>query len=151
MTDDRGTSVTLGYVLALGITVLLVSGLMVAAAGFVEAQQRSTVRSELRVAGEQLAADVTQADRLANTTNGGRVWVRSPLPDRVAGAGYTVNVTHVSGRQYVLTLQATSPSVTVTVGFTSSTPVATETVRGGDVRVRYRSGPDELALEANHA
>lgn len=142
---------TLSYVLALGITVLLVSGLMIAASDFVRDQQRTTVRSELRVAGEQLATDVTQADRLANTTDAGDVRVTSPLPNRVAGVAYTVNVSHAGGDRYLLRLSTDSPPTTVTVGFTTTTDVASATFQGGDVRVRYRPGPDELSLEATDA
>lgn len=139
---DRGTSVTLSYVLTLAIVVALVTGLLVAAGDFVHRQQESTIRAELEVVGEQVAADLAHADRLSNTTGSNTaVRVRSPLPSRVAGESYTVTVNQTDGREHVLTLRTESPAVAVTVGFVSSTPVQNRTVRGGDVRVSYVPGP----------
>ena len=65
MTDDRAVSATLGYVLVIGITTILISGLFLAAGGFVENQHERAIRAELEVVGNRLAADIAAVDRLA--------------------------------------------------------------------------------------
>ena len=51
--DDRAVSTTLGYVLSLAIASILISGLMLATAGFVEGQREQVIRSELEVVGDR--------------------------------------------------------------------------------------------------
>ncbi|MFC7155115.1 hypothetical protein ACFQPA_06550 [Halomarina halobia] len=131
--DDRATSVQIGYTLSLAITAVLISGVLITAGGVVDSRQEQTVRSELTVVGERIAADLMTADRLA-TAGGSEVRVDVSLPARVAGASYRVTVdTSASPPRLVLT--SDDPSVTVTVAFDSTTAVDAGTIAGGDLRI----------------
>jgi hypothetical protein len=140
---ERAVSTPLGYILTLAITTVLVSGLLIAMGGFVDGQRERVVRSELEVVGEQVAADVSAADRLV-VAGGADTTVRAAfrLPARVGGSQYTVDVV-ADGGAYAVRLASVDPDVTVEVGFDSETSVRTSTpVAGGNVVVVYADGPD---------
>ena len=146
--DDRGVSTTLGYVLTLAITTVLVSGLLIAVGGFVSGQNERVTRSELDVVGQRLATDVEAADRLveAGSADGGSnatVVVRSRLPERVAGRTYRVAVNE-SGRGR-LVLSASDPDVSVEVSVVTDVAVANATLGGGPVRIAFDGGKLEVS------
>lgn len=139
--SDRSVSTALGYVLTLGITTILISGLLIAAGGAVEDRREATTRTSLEVAGERLASALMSADRLAGTSGSRTVSVAADLPERIAGTGYEVSVTPGSS---TLVLAADGPEVTVRVRYTATTPVDAVTVRGGDVRIVQSGGSLEV-------
>lgn len=137
---ERALSTAVTYVLTLGMTAVLVSGLLIASGGAVEDRRDSVTRSQLTVIGEQLAADVEAADRLARA-DADRVAVESPLPERVADGGYRVHVA-VEGRN--VTLRLTTDAATVRVPVANETPVRAATLSGDDVEVRLVGGALEV-------
>ncbi|WP_224332167.1 DUF7266 family protein [Haloprofundus halobius] len=145
---DRAVSTTLSYVLALGITGILISGLLVAGGGLVEDQRDRTLENELRVVGQQLAADLETADALAASAPSGTVRLDRRLPSRVVGTSYVVDVVDGDddGEADSIRLSTSSPDVAVTVAFVTRTAVATESVNGGDVRIDYTGS--ELVVES---
>lgn len=142
--SDRGVSTTLGYVLTLTITVILVSGLMVAVGSFVTGQNERVTESELEVVGQRLAAEVEAADRLAEAGGpNATVVVRSRLPESVAGRPYRVAVNRTGTD--ALVLSAEDPDVSVTVHVVTDYPVAEATIGGGAVRVTFDDGKLEVS------
>jgi hypothetical protein len=138
---DRAVSTALGYVLTLGITTILISGLLIAAGGAVEDRRDVTTRTSLEVAGERLAANLMSADRLAETSGARAVSVAADIPARVAGTGYEVSTDPGNS---TLVLAADGPDVTVRVRYETTTPVAAVSVRGGDLRVVLSGGRLEV-------
>ncbi len=142
--SDRGVSTTLGYVLTLTITVILVSGLMVAVGSFVTGQNERVTESELEVVGQRLASEVEAADRLAEAGGpGATVVVRSRLPENVAGRPYRVAVNRTGTDALVLSTE--DPDVSVTVHVVTDHPVADTTLGGGTVRVTFDGGELEVS------
>ncbi|KTG10004.1 hypothetical protein AUR64_10390 [Haloprofundus marisrubri] len=88
--DRRGVSVTVNYVLALGILAILVSGLMVGAGGYLDDQRRATTHDELETIGNRLAAQVAQTDSLSR--GGGEMSVHVERQQRVASGNYRVEL-----------------------------------------------------------
>ncbi|MFC6793890.1 hypothetical protein ACFQFH_05450 [Halobaculum halobium] len=127
--------------LTLGITALLISGLLVAAGGAVEQQREDTTREALEVVGQQLSSRLMAADRLVGA-GGSEVAVRGSYPETVAGTTYSVAVR--SGSPTTIELTATGTRVSVTVAAATRTPVADATVSGGDVTVVYAGGQLEV-------
>lgn len=151
--DDRAVSVAVGYVLGLGIATLLFSVLLIGGSGLIESQTRSVTHDELSVTGQQLAADVSGADRLvrAETSNGGgspsEMSLRTDLPDRVAAGGYTIEITYTDADDTgTIELRSTDPNVVVSVPFRSVEPVRETTIGGGSVETDYEGG--ELVIES---
>lgn len=141
--DDRAVSTMLSYILTLSITAILISGLLLTGGNVVETQQERTAQTELRVIGQQVAADLNAGDRLADATESGQAVVTREYPDRVVGTTYTISIDGSAGE---ILLEAQRFGVRVTVPFVTETPVADTTISGGDVVVTYRSGPDELEV-----
>jgi hypothetical protein len=139
--DGRAVSTAAGYVLSLGITAILVTGLLVAGGGVVEERRDITSHDSLEVVGQRLAANLMTADRLAATSDTTTVAVSVDLPARIAGRGYTVSVDPAGSR---LHLDATASDASVTVAFATSTPVADTSVQGGDVRIVLDGGQLEV-------
>ncbi len=128
---DRGVSTTLSYVLTLGITSILISGLLIGVTGIVDDRQSQTARNALDVVGERVAANMMAADRLAQTGPATTV-VTVRLPDQISNRGYSVEV-NGSSQLIVVTLDGEETSATVR--FANDTNVADTEVLGGDLRV----------------
>mgnify|MGYP006277863621 CR=1 FL=1 len=138
---DRAVSVTVGYVMTLAISTLLLSGLFVAGGSFVESERESAAHGELTVVGERLAADIGTVDRLAaNTASRDDLTVdRSlTLPNRVSGTGYRIRVT-ASDTEGTIALESDGTDAAVEVPFRTSESVAVRnaTVDGGDLEIRW--------------
>jgi hypothetical protein len=145
---DRGVSTALGFVLSLTVTTILISGLLIAGGSLVDGERNQTVRNELRVIGQQMAADLTAADRLARLSDEGTLQIARGFPETVTGARYTVTVSSVGGDAYQLALATRQPDVSVTVGFVSATPVDTGTgFTGGDVVITYDHSVGTLEVQ----
>lgn len=134
--DERAVSVTLGYVLTLGIVTLLLTGLLVASGEFVADQRENVVRDELRVVGQQVAHDLGAADRLVRASEGSpEVSVGRSLPPEVAGSSYAVTL--APGTPATLVLRSSNPVVTVEVLVRVETAVESSSATGGRVAVVY--------------
>ena len=140
--DECGAATTLGYALSLGITSLLVTGLLFTGGTFVEDQRERAVRSELRVVGQQVADGIGSADRLATTTvGGGWVALDRDLPDDIVGSGYRLSLDRLGADDtrpvYELTLESFDPAVTErTRVFSDAAVYAPRDVDGGRVAVQ---------------
>lgn len=139
---DRAVSTALGYALTLSIATLLVTGLLFAGSGYVEDQRDKAIRSELRVVGEQVAADLAAVDQLAQASGTDRVVVQRSLPTRISGSSYTIEV--VNGGDPHLVLMSTDPQQTVEIDLVLETGLAGATVSGGEVRIVYTGGNLEV-------
>lgn len=136
--DDRAVSTTVGYVLALGIVTLLLTGLLFAGTDFVAGQREQTVRNELRVLGQQVADDLAAVDRLVRASDSGTaVTVVLALPEEVTGSAYTIDVDPAAGQPTTLVLQSADPEVTVEVRVRVATGVVASTVTGGEIEIVY--------------
>lgn len=134
MSDDRAASVTINYILGLSITFLLVTGLFIAGGDFVEEQRENSVRTELDVLSEQVAADISMADRLAQSTStNDTVQVRRSLPSRISGVSYTIEVE--GGPDPKLILRTNDPDIEVRTTFTNETDVVVKSLNGGPIVV----------------
>lgn len=143
---DRGVSPVVAYVLTLGISSLLVAGLVIAAGGYVETQREATSRSELRVLGQQVSADIAAADRLTRTEGATEVSISRTLPERVVGSQYSLSVRTDPTDTY-LELTTVRPNVTVEVGVATETDVRATTIGGGDMLVEYDASDDKLVVK----
>lgn len=160
LSDRRGVSTALGYVIALSISAILISGLLIAGGTLVENERESVARDQLAVAAEQLASGVMDADRLAASADGGTVRVRVWLPERAGSAPYAVQIVPQStppGQPYAATLVAKSEVLDISVNLTvrSSFELAARTVEGGPVVITHTEtdgdGERELSIQPEHS
>lgn len=146
--DERGVSTTVSYAITLVITTLLITGLLTAGGDFVQNQREQATLSELRVLGQQLADDVSAADRLARTADpDGDVTMQRGLPERVAGSSYRVSLRSVAPNISAFRLASDNPDEQTEVRIHSTTPLFMKTnLTGGETEVTYNSVREELVV-----
>ena len=149
LADDRAVSISVGYVLNLAIATVLFSALLIGGSGLVESQTRIVTSDELSVTGQQLAAELSAADRLveAGENDPAELSLRTELPDRTAAGGYTIDIEHDDG-EGTIELRSTNPEVVVEVSFRSETDVLDTTVNGGSAEIEYDVGEDRLEVSS---
>ena len=145
---SRGVSTTVGYVLNLGVATILVTTLLLSAGTLVEDQRERAARTELRVIGERVVADLAAADRLARASDGGDVRYVVRVPNRIVGSGYEIRVNESGNEQVVLVSE--DMDIRVNVPFESDVPVSGATHSGGDVALTY-NGSAGATLEVEDA
>jgi hypothetical protein len=137
--DTRGVSVALTHSLTLGITALLVSGLIFAVGGAVDTQRERAVEGELTTIGERLATEITAIDRTANAT-GANLTVETAHPERVVGTPYRVSLNDsASGcdADACLFLETRDPRVSVVVPVANDVDVTASSAPGGAVAIMH--------------
>lgn len=149
--DKRAVSVTVGYILTLSVAALLLGVLVTGASGVLAGQSETVVGNELEVLGNQLGANIDEADQLARiarddtTASGtdGRVVLDVQLPSRVSGSEYDIEISDET-----ITLEALNPEVTVEVGYPATTLEldAPDRFRGGSIQLVYDGG-DTLEVD----
>ncbi|MFP8952164.1 hypothetical protein ACLI4Z_04195 [Natrialbaceae archaeon A-arb3/5] len=137
---ERALSTGLSYVLLLGVTVILISGLSVAAGDLLQTQHEQTVESELNVVGERIAADLMTVDRLVQTSaEAETVSVVSNPPQTVSDGQYSVRIESENSNTK-LVLESAETSVIVTTIAPTSTDVEETRLSGGTMTISYQDG-----------
>lgn len=142
MSERRGVTSAVEFVLTIAIAAALMTGLVVAASGTVERQKTITAQTQMEIVGQQVAGTIENADRLvqtAETTTTLRL--EQDLPERVLQSDYTIEITPAAVR-----VRSPLSDRAVSVPFESTTPVAQTTVESGDVAVQYDTADTELEV-----
>lgn len=144
--DTRGVSVAVTYALTLGITAILITGLLMSTATFFEQQQERSTRVQFRDIGGQFAHEIQYLDRLAaerdqRTTASLTV----SLPGQVSNAPYSVEVREQDfdgdgEMEAMLYMTESRGTVTVTVPIDSETQLETGGVQTDEFEMRLCSG-----------
>lgn len=90
--DDRAVSIAVTHVLTIGITTILITGLLVAGSGLLEGEKSDATRSELRTIGNRLGAELSSAYYTARQSDDATVEVRVTHPEFVAGDSYNIEL-----------------------------------------------------------
>lgn len=153
---DRAVSATVNYVLALGITAILVSGLLIAGSGYMESQRSIAVGDSLEVQNEKLADSIGDVDRLAAAMDNesGEAAIRVDLPSRVIDRSYRIAVTNqtaVDDRRHTYRLESSSGDIARSTTVRTTLPIEETSIRGGSIVVRYETvgGEPALVLESS--
>ena len=152
--DERAVSIAVTHVLTIGMTTILISGLLIGAAGMLNDQQDRAGQNELQAIGDRTAGEIVTAVDRGNRTDGS-VNVSSRQPsDSVAGS-YSVQLTNAShcrvrdGYDACLTLFASGQDRTaeIPISFYADVEVVDGSATGGQVVVEYdrgdRTDPDD--------
>jgi len=137
VTDNRGVSVALTHVLTMGITAVLISGLTISAGVAVDTQGERAMQGELTTIGERLGTELTELDRVANTTNS-TVEIKTSHPDRVVNSRYRVRLTSNHSdcqTDSCLVLRARMAESPVVIALSDGIDTAESSVQGGDIRL----------------
>ncbi|WP_138005352.1 DUF7266 family protein [Halalkalirubrum salinum] len=144
MREDRAVSVTVSYVIQIGISTVLLTGLLIGAGSLIDRQTTGVATTELEVNGNRLAGDLMAADRLgavaygtnttATVTDPGATTVRVnvDLPRSIAGEPYRIEVTETA---IVLSVDRHDLTVSVPYEPLYSDSIGTTAFQGGPVTV----------------
>ena len=144
--DDRAASIALNHALTLGITAILISGLLISAGQIVTRQEEHVSEEGLTDVNEVLITELQQVDRLAATGSPSLVRSSVALPPRIGGTGYNVKLAVYSSDRVVLWTNTTAH--TVPVEFGNRTAVCERGLSGGDISVTYDPDEECLTLES---
>lgn len=145
----RGVSITLNYVLVLGISAVLVTGLIIAGGSFVETQRETVIESELKIVGNHVAGNLEQVDRYVNASESGdpaTAYINQTFQQDVTGSTYQIELLENGGDPQLL-LTSTQGDIDVRVNLAVRTDVDDGAfASGGKVTAAYDSGADELVI-----
>lgn len=152
--NERAVSVAVTHVLTVGITAILISGLLMGSSSLLETEQERSSQEALETIGERLAGEIASVDQTTSASDD--VSVTTTHQRMVVGSRYTVTLADsaCSGPEYPLVdsgpcviLESQGEDVTVAV------PLATEadvddgvTVTSGEIVITWNSN-DKLTLE----
>jgi hypothetical protein len=137
MREDRAVSTTLGYVLALGISAILITGLITAGGNYVEEERDQVVRDQLSVIGQQVAANAERADRLvraADSSSSPTVRINQSFSERVTGTTYRIRF---ADSPNTVVVESVDPEIEVRIRATTDTEFTESTAGGGPIQIRY--------------
>ncbi|WP_435335693.1 DUF7266 family protein [Haloarchaeobius sp. TZWWS8] len=151
LSDDRAVSIAVTHVLTIGITTILIAGLLIGAGGLLEEEKSDAARDEMRTIGNRIAVDISNVDHAADGGTG-TMSIRSKHVPEVSGAGYTIRLRPSTDADCpydtaCLILEAAATDTTVIVPFRNETPVQSSAVSGGTVYVVYDGSSITLASE----
>lgn len=137
LTDQRGVSVVLTHVLTMGITAILITGLIIAASGVVDTQRERAVQGELTTIGERLATELTALDRVASSANS-TMTVETSHPEMVVNSRYQVQLISDSSACQTgscLVLDAQRAEASAIISINKDINIINSTVSGGEIRL----------------
>lgn len=156
MTDERGVSITVTHVMTIGITTILIAGLLLGAGNMLEDQRTNTGDRELRSIGDRVATELVTAADQGNRTNA-TVDVRSSQPSSSVGGGYRVHLTDSSdcyaGSGYDGCLEldsfANNIDVEVPVSVPEGVTIENGSAQGGHVVSVYNASEDTVTIQGD--
>lgn len=90
---DEAVSITTGYILNIAIATLVLSTLVIGMRGTFDNIEETTAQAQAENVGERVAAEITQADRLARVDASVSGTLTFELRDSVADSSYSVEIT----------------------------------------------------------
>lgn len=144
--DDRGVSPAVTQALTIGITSLLVTGLLIGGSQMVESQRERVTEEALENVADGVARDLLRLDAFATANLNSSVSFRATYPERVADQTYNVEVTADGSRTRVY-VNATGMDRFAVVRFHNGTAVCRSFASSGPMIVRYNATTDCMEVD----
>ena len=158
--DDRAVSIAVTHVLTIGITTVLISGLIIGAGSMLETQQERSTEATLETIGERLAGEISDLDRMADEDETESAVIRTDHQRFASGSQYTVGLHNSSCEEYPLINDADQQCIELTShgdDVSIAIPLSTETplddgvsVTGGQIKLVWEengNGNYHITLE----
>jgi len=94
LSDSRGVSPAVTQALTIGITSLLVTGLLIGGSQMVDSQRERVTEEALENVGDGIARDLVRLDAFNTESLNSTVSFRATYPERIADQSYNVEVSH---------------------------------------------------------
>jgi hypothetical protein len=135
MGDTRAVSPAVTQALTIGISTILISGLLLSGGQYIENRQEDTVRTGLQDIGSGVSSDLVRLDQFQTSGLDEDLLFTSAYPSELGGQGYRIEV--VDGSPVTITVSSTAEDLSTTVRFESDTDVCDSTIGGGTIVVAY--------------
>lgn len=147
MTDERAVSVAVTHTLTIGITTILISGLLIGAGGMLDSQTERAGTEELQTIGDRTANEIVAAADQGNRTNA-TVDIESQQPSNAIGGSYVLSLENRSddeecrsrsGYDGCLVVSATQADrdAEIPIVLPDDVEIEESSATGGDVLVDY--------------
>ncbi|MDG5761603.1 hypothetical protein QA600_19940 [Natronococcus sp. A-GB1] len=137
-TADRGVTMAVTHVLALGISAALLAVLLAGSGAVLETETERAAERSLETVGQELAGEIEATDRLA-AGGGAEAVARADAPRTVARTGYAVearsNCPGAASDTGCLRLSAHTVDATATVPVSATATLESNTVSGGPIEI----------------
>ena len=155
--DRRAVSVTITHVLTIGITTILISGLLIGTGTLLDSQKDRATYDEKSTIGDRLASEITAVDQKAQQAIKQHpdddpeieVAVRTEHPRQLSGGQYFVTLSdecNVWDPEYCLKLnsgQTDTVEVPLRIDTDEDYVVTGEPVQGGEIWIHYEHDPED--------
>lgn len=148
-TDNRAVSIAITHALTLGITAVLITGLLIGAGSLLDDQETEAARGSLSEIGSDTVSHINSLDDLNQTGEAVNVSVRPDYPDRVVGEEYTINISTQTEpfNNVKYTLVVESDALSAPIYYPINTTVALDEqseVQGGQFEICHKHGEIRL-------
>lgn len=143
--DTRGASITVTHALTIGITTILISGLLFSSGNLLQRQQERVVENSFQDIGESIVNEVVRIDRLADGNVNSDITSQVPYSPQVGGENYEVELTTTSGQTTVI-VSTVDGTIQVPIRVTTESAVCQSEVNGGPLEIAYDAGNECLTL-----
>jgi len=141
LSDRRGVSPAVTQALTIGITSLLVTGLLIGGSQMVDSQRERVTEEALENVGDGVARDLIRLDAFDTASLNSTVSFRVTYPERIADQSYNVEVNPSSSHTRVYA-NATDLNRYAVVQFRNETAVCYSVVSSGPLAVTYNATAD---------
>lgn len=100
--DTRAISFNVGYIINVGITAVVIIGLITGVGTVLDSQQDRAVKHQAEVIGDQVAGAVMATDRLGSVGDGTDAVVTRNLPNEVVGTPYKIRLVELPSGPHVM-------------------------------------------------
>ncbi|MHC3378058.1 DUF7266 family protein [Haloarcula sp. H-GB5] len=138
LSDSRGVSPAVTQALTIGITSLLVTGLLIGGSQMVDSQRDRVTEEALENVGDGIARDLIRLDAFDTASLNSTVSFRATYPERIADQSYNVEVSPDMSRTRVY-VNATGLNRYAVVRFANETNVCPSVVSSGPLAVSYNA------------
>ena len=139
--DTRAVSIALNYTIAIGITTILTTGLLISAGTLLESQQERVARLQADEIGGDLLRQADRLDRINDSTASSETTVQLEYPSTLLGRSYTVSFQPRADRfddvEWTLRIDSPELSVESVYPVPERIDVAESSTRGADLQLSH--------------
>jgi hypothetical protein len=146
MADERAVTPAVTHAMTIGISTILITGLLIGAGQLMDDQQSYVVEGGLENVGGAITSELVRVDQFDKTGVDSDITLTASHPSKVGGQTYDI-ILDPGSDETTLHLNATDQSeLTVLTRFDNETAVCPSVVDGGTVVVAYNVSASCLEL-----
>jgi hypothetical protein len=144
--DTRGVSPAVTQALTIGISTILVTGLLIGGGSLIDGQTEDIAREGLIDIGSGVATDLVRLDQFNTSTLNADVEFRSRYPERIAGEQYRITLAPTSSLTKIY-VNSTVEDYSTVVRFENQSRICPGTADGGTLTVRFNTSTGAQCME----